>query len=960
MGLRHRVFFCDVLIFLLFSASANASPGRPSALKEEPQKASLLKSGKSFLKEGEYQEAVECFENYLGSSSTRDQNALECYMNLETLHWNLDQLKEAAEDLERASELARSLNLSKDIERCAAVREIHRLFSQAVDRHDRGDLAQSNMLFEKAEREARIIHSPAHELKILKQWSLNFIGDSSSKRFFDLNKQALGLALDLKHKAFIMNIANNLGSYCAQKNDYSHSLSYYTKALECAQALKNRKIQATCLSNMAYVYVSLGDYQKAYDYVSEALRFPSTGESSSFLATLLNNLGQTFRTRSHVGQTDEYYSRALECFKSGFDLAQKAGSQDVAQAAMINMGEIYVDLDEFDLARALLSSALEKANRSKDFTLSGNAFLNLATIALKQKDAAKAEAEFQKSLAEAKKSRDLLLTTRALFGLGRCQELSEDYGKALSFYDEAIRTIDAVGLAIVSDIDRSEFIYSERQIYQRLVDLRYRLFRKGGSKIFENGVYSSVERMKARSFVEYLERQSQLKSPAEPEEESRSQVERWKRERLDHLRMLSQEDLSSARKQELESRIKRLEDMLHTAFLDRYLQSGTEKVFTEPVALDVLRQDILGRNAGFVEYFLGDDRSFLILVTADLYKVIELPPAKSIADSLRAYLRFLNDPDIPASKGVAASERLYRELFSPAENLLSPLVTRIIIVPDGILFDLPFETLISSSSGRRVPQYLIDRFSISYAPSASALFALKKRPKSRSYPKEILAFGDPAYPGTSPSKRIDTSSASHILAEFYRRNGYVLSPIPHSRTEVRDISKGVRPDKKDIFLGRDASEKALKAANLSDYRIIHFACHAFSDEGDPLRSAIVLSLNEDGEEDGFFEVAEMYKMRMEADLVVLSSCQTGTGKNLTNEGILGLPRVFFYMGSRSVISTLWPIDDRASALFMKYFYELMAQGFDKARALGLAKKKMMASKYAHPYYWGAFILTGES
>jgi CHAT domain-containing protein len=195
--------------------------------------------------------------------------------------------------------------------------------------------------------------------------------------------------------------------------------------------------------------------------------------------------------------------------------------------------------------------------------------------------------------------------------------------------------------------------------------------------------------------------------------------------------------------------------------------------------------------------------------------------------------------------------------------------------------------------------------------------------------------------------------------DLYEKSGFSISPIPYSAKEVKEISRYFKADKKDVFIKKNASERILKSLNLNDYRIVHFACHAFSDESYPLRSTLVFSLENESEEDGFFQVLEMYKLRLDAELTVLSACQTGKGKNIQNEGVLGLPRVFFYMGSRSVISTLWSIHDKATSQFMKYFYEYYAQRTGKARALQLAKQRMMRTKYSHPFYWGAFILTGE-
>ena len=131
------------------------------------------------------------------------------------------------------------------------------------------------------------------------------------------------------------------------------------------------------------------------------------------------------------------------------------------------------------------------------------------------------------------------------------------------------------------------------------------------------------------------------------------------------------------------------------------------------------------------------------------------------------------------------------------------------------------------------------------------------------------------------------------------------------------------------------------------------------DEEFPFRSALILSLDEDRKEDGFLQVREIYNLKLEADLVILSACQTGKGKLERREGILGFPRIFFYIGAKSVVLSLWKINDKSTSIFMNYFYYYLSQGNEKARALRLAKLKMIESKFCHPFYWAAFVLNGD-
>ncbi len=163
-----------------------------------------------------------------------------------------------------------------------------------------------------------------------------------------------------------------------------------------------------------------------------------------------------------------------------------------------------------------------------------------------------------------------------------------------------------------------------------------------------------------------------------------------------------------------------------------------------------------------------------------------------------------------------------------------------------------------------------------------------------------------------------------------------------------------------VITGSEATEEAVKGTSLSAYRIIHFATHGLLDEYVSSRSALVLTLDDDPAEDGFFQAREIYDLKLDADLVVLSACQTARGVIEKGEGLSGLARAFFCAGARSVLASLWDVNDRSTGPFMKEFYGYLVKGVSKEEALRQAKLKMLGSRYSHPYYWAPFILMGES
>ena len=406
------------------------------------------------------------------------------------------------------------------------------------------------------------------------------------------------------------------------------------------------------------------------------------------------------------------------------------------------------------------------------------------------------------------------------------------------------------------------------------------------------------------------------------------------------------------------TRIVQIDDLLDAAVFDRYGAGDRAARPLRPITLEVLQSRIPDDRTAVLEYLLGESRSILFCIKKDSFDLIELPPAREIDDALSGYLSYLEDPSISVRKGLPAAQRLCRMLLTPALRSLPARVDRLVIVPDGVLFRLPFEALALPAPDATEPVYVNDRFALSYAPSASSLDPSATGRDVR-YDKDALAFGVSKYPRRARLAGGSTPLApSTILDDIYGRRGFAIESIPNVKDEIADLERRFPAGRIDAYQGQLATERTLKGLDLGAYRLIHLACHAFSDDSHPLRSALLLSPEADDREDGYLQVSEMYDLRTNADLVVLSACQTGRGTIVMNEGNLGLPRVFFYMGARSVLSTLWPVNDKAGTVFMRHFYDAYFSGEGKAEALRAAKRAMGRTRFAHPYFWASYVLTG--
>jgi CHAT domain-containing protein len=327
--------------------------------------------------------------------------------------------------------------------------------------------------------------------------------------------------------------------------------------------------------------------------------------------------------------------------------------------------------------------------------------------------------------------------------------------------------------------------------------------------------------------------------------------------------------------------------------------------------------DIAGRLAPeetLVNYFLTGDSLYALVMNGTAVTGMKLP-AVGLVDQIRAFRKAIESNDAAAgAKGRVLYDRLIRPL---AGQIKGPRLT---LCPHGALHYVPFAALLDGD------QYLIDRYSVRVMPSASALAYLKTdKPEKVG---KVLALGDP-----------DLGDARYDLPNALAEAVQVAQMFPDSRALLR----------------KEASKTAVKELGGS-FSILHFASHAVFDPDTPLASGLFLAKG--NEPDGRLTVRELYAMRLDAQLVTLSACQTGLGKVLSGDEVIGLTRGFFYAGARTIVASLWSVQDQATAELMVSFYRNLAHA-DQREALRLAQIQTRKTHPA-PVYWAAFEITGSA
>jgi CHAT domain-containing protein len=474
-------------------------------------------------------------------------------------------------------------------------------------------------------------------------------------------------------------------------------------------------------------------------------------------------------------------------------------------------------------------------------------------------------------------------------------------------------------------------------------------------------LFNVVERAKGRAILDALT-ESEAENEIDPH--LKQKENELTRNVSEILAMMKELDADRREFKALAERLGHAEDELSrfNSRRDNGRSAGKFDEIVGPFTLRDVQQRLLDDESGLMEYFLGEKASWLLLVTRTGQSVFKLPPRKQIEASVKAYTKIISSPPRGAFQGGAAARRLFRELAFPLELDCAQRLKRLIVIPDGPLCCLPFEALAVDDGRIGLSEaFLISRFQISYAASASSLIYLKERRGIRDLPsgKALFAVGNPACDAAAEKTRKRLSGYQGALRDYFLDQGFAFSRLPHAEREVREIAALFRPDRRTILINEAGTETAVKSVHLRDYQILHFACHGFVDEEEPMRSALILALDHETSEDGFLQAREIGALDLDADMVVLSACRTAHGSLKRGEGVLDLARCFIRAGARTVVASLWGIDDRATSVLMKDFYGALIQGSAKGQALRSAKLRMIRSGEDHPFYWAGFILNGD-
>ena len=791
-------------------------------------------------------------------------------------------------------------------------------------------------------------------------------------------ERARVLATRLRDASIEGSALNNIGKLYNDAGDFQQALDYYLRALPLFADTPARR--AIALNNIGVAYTSLGDLERALDYLQQSVELVKAGTDRNAESYTLSNIGFVYNRLLKFKEALDFYAQARAIQQKTGNRAQEAETLDL-------IGISYSDMGDPQKALGYHQQALEIQRATKNVRREALCLSNLGHVYRLLGQSEKAIEHFDQSLSLLRNLNDLKSVSVALEGRARAQQQRGNLTEARKDVEEALSLVEAVRARSASQQLRASYLASKEKAYDLYVDVLMQLHAKDPAGQYDAEALKASERGRARSLLETL-------NEAHVDIQQGVDAELVKREReiRQAINAKAQRQIQltaqNGNRQEIETfgkEIRALEDEYQKVQVAIRRASPAYAELTEPQPLSAKEiQQLLDSDTVLLEYSLGDERSYVWAVTSNSIKSFELPKGEGIEkvarqayESLkaRAVAKSLETPGQRQARIAQADAEFKRNAAELGRMILAPAAAefgtkRLVVIADGALQYVPFAALSTAGTGYR--PFILDHEIVSL-PSASSLAVQRQALANRKpAPKGLAVIADPVFStndsrfksGTVAQAGDGTRIIEHGPAGAGGLGGrLVIRRLPFTRQEADQILAVAPAGSAFKALDFRANKATAVSGELSNYRYVHFATHGYVDTTRAGLSAIVLSLvDENGKpQDGFLRTHDIYNLKLPAELVVLSACETGLGKEVKGEGIEGLTRGFMHAGARRVIVSLWNVNDKATAgLMQRVYVGMLRNGKTPAAALRDAQMRMLRVKqWESPYYWAGFVLQGE-
>ena len=777
---------------------------------------------------------------------------------------------------------------------------------------------------------------------------------------------------------------HNIGGVYEVLADMQQALDHYQKALNSFRSLNDSTNQAIELNSIGAIHLALGEPQKALDYYDQALALWRVIGNKQQEAVTVTSTGLAF---AKLGQG----AKALERYEAALKIQQDVRDRRWEAFTLEKLGDLYASQSELPKALASYEQALQLRKTLGDRWGEASVLNSTGTAQEKMNAPDKAFEYHKQALALFDAIGDKRGQARAIYGIARAERDRGNLDDARKQIELALAKVEATRSDVSSQNLRTTYLATVENYYEFYIDLLMQFHKARPTEGFDGLALGLSERARARSLLDRL-----AESHVEVErgvdqallEKQRLLAEQLNAKAQRRVQLFSQKggdaQLTALNKElnDLESQYDQVQAAIRKA-------SPQYAALTQPQPLGSKEiQKQLDPDTVLLEYSLGDERSYVWAVTTNSVKVFELPKraeiepaAKRLYQALtaRSVSNSLETPGERQQRIAAADVELSEVNAELSRMILLPLIDdlsagRVVVVASGALQYVPFAALsVRRTNDRRRASYrpLILEHVVVNLPSASALAVQRTGLAGRKpAPRGVAVIADPVFSVTDPriksaAKQSSSTAETRIIEHVADKSTGRLNirRLPFTRQEAEQIL-AVAPRNGNLkALDFKADREIATGGELSNYRYVHFATHGYIDSERADYSAVVLSMvNEAGEpEDGFLRVHDIYNLKLPAELVVLSACETGLGREYKGEGLVGLTQGFMYAGARRVTVSLWNVNDQATADLMARFYRgMLREKKSPADALRTAQVEMMQlTKWRSPYFWAAFVMEGE-
>ncbi|HEX3247808.1 MAG TPA: CHAT domain-containing protein [Pyrinomonadaceae bacterium] len=808
-----------------------------------------------------------------------------------------------------------------------------------INYYSRGEYQQALELFEQNLSLEVVKHDPAITARTL-------INIGMIKRFFGDNAAALDyvqrgqlLAEQTGDKKLLSSSLNNIGIINKELGNYARALEYFERGLALSEG--DKITTSLTLNNIGTIYGSQGNHSHALEYFQRALKLGQSVDDKYIMANALNNIGLTYQ-RLHD------YPRALENYQQSLALSEQLNDKRLAALTLNNIGRFYRDQDDHKRALDYYQQSLAIREKLNDTTGMAYAFNHIGFLHYLQGD-------YEQALQFSSRSIDIATRLVNPDPLWEAYELSGRAHTSLKQFDEAekdltnsINVIEKMRYRVGGgELERQRFFEDKVSPYTAMVELAFNRNRPVDALTYG-------ELAKARTLLDVL-RNGRI-----PINKAMSREEQEKERTLNAELTALNVQLYDQRQRpkpnldriaELEPRREQAR-MAYEAFLTglyvKYPELKVQRGEASPITEVEAAALIPDASTAIVEFVVAEDKSYLIVLTRDrkitLYSLNIT--SNKLSERVDEFRRMLAERDLRYQD---AARQLYDLLLKPAEEQLRGRKT-LCIVPDGALWELPFQAL-----QPRTGVHLIEDHTIFYAPSLSVLREETKQ-RSAATLKTLLAFGNPNVNG---QQRETTLRGADSETGF--------GPLPEAEKEVKTLARLYGTAKSNVFIGAEAREAVVKT-EAPKYEVLHFATHGLLDNRNPMFSYLIMAQAAgDANEDGLLEAREIINMDLHAKLAVLSACQTARGWVGAGEGVIGMSWALFVAGVPTIVASQWKVDSASTTSLMIDFHRRLTMRRAnprlkeaKAEALRQASLQLLRSeRYRHPFYWAGFVMIGD-